>query len=82
MKNHIVHFLVLALILGIGAGAFFLVSGSNQMQLFIGIVTSLAYVVWGLLHHALQKDLHPKVVIEYVLISVIAVMLLVVMLGS
>ena len=82
MKIHALHFLVLALLLGAGAVAFFLVRGSDALQLFVGIVTAVAYVTWGLLHHALQKDLHPKVVIEYVLIGVISVVLLIVMLSS
>lgn len=82
MKTHILHFVVLALLLAAGAGAFFLVSGSDSMQLFVGIITAIAYVTWGLLHHALQNDLHPKVVIEYVLVGVISVVLLIVMLGS
>lgn len=82
MKTHILHFVVLACILAAGAIAFSLVSGSKSIQLFVGIVTAIAYIAWGLLHHALQKDLHPKVVIEYVLIGVISVVLLIVMLGS
>ena len=33
------------------------------------------YVLWGILHHFRSRSLHPKVVLEYFLISLIAVLL-------
>ena len=82
MKRHMFHFFILFVLLSVGTGAFFLADGNRQLQLFIGTMTSLTYVVWGMLHHAIQSDLHPKVVIEYVLIGVIAVVLLILLLGA
>ena len=76
MKQHYIHFIILAAMIGAGVLGFFFTQGNPGLQFFIGILTSLAYVAWGLLHHAIQKDLHPKVVIEYVLIGAIAVVLL------
>lgn len=76
MKQQHVHFIVLIGILITGATAYVMLIGNKEMQIFIGILTSLAYVVWGLLHHGFRGNLHPKVVIEYVLIAVIAVILI------
>lgn len=81
MKVHLFHFIVLLLILALGFGMFFVASGDTALQLVIGIVTSAAYVAWGIVHHALQGDLHRKVVVEYIIVGGIAVTLLFIVLG-
>lgn len=77
MKQSTLHFIVLVLILGGGVASFILLAGDVVAQQRIGIVTSVAYVVWGILHHAIEGDLHPKVVIEYVLVGAVAILVLV-----
>ena len=74
-KIHILHYLVLASILSGGVVAFFYAADSS-LQLIIGVVTSVAYVLWGIIHHTIQKDLHRRIVVEYILIGTIAVILL------
>ncbi len=81
MKTHIFHFLVLVIIIASGIGMFLLAKGNNALQLMIGVVTSVAYIAWGIIHHCLQGDLHRKVVIEYVFIGGIAITLLFIVLG-
>lgn len=81
MKIHILHFVVLLLILSTTVGMFFLAQGNTALQLMIGVVTSIAYIAWGIIHHAMQGDLYRKVVIEYVFIGGIAVILLFIVLG-
>lgn len=82
MKINILHSLVLVAMLALGVYTFFYVRPNTSMQLLIGIITSVAYVSWGLIHHALEKDLHAKVVVEYVLIGAIAIVLLVTIIGT
>jgi hypothetical protein len=77
----ILHYLVLLGILGGGIATFYFVRPDVTLQLITGIVTSAAYVCWGIIHHVIQKDLHQKIVIEYMLIGAIAVVLLVTILG-
>jgi hypothetical protein len=81
MKQSVIHFLVLIAILTAGVFTFIWVRPNIPLQLFIGITTAVAYVLWGIVHHAIQKDLHRKVVVEYLLIGAIAIVLLVTMLG-
>lgn len=81
MKVHILHFIVLLLILAAGVGMFFAAKGNTGIQLTIGVVTSIAYVAWGVIHHVMHGDLHRKVVIEYVFIGGIAITLLFIVLG-
>lgn len=77
MKPATLHFIVLALILVGGVVSFTTLAGDVVAQQWIGIATSVAYVVWGILHHAIEGDLHPKVVIEYVLVGAVAILVLV-----
>ncbi len=81
MKAHIFHFFILLLILAGGVGMFFIAQGNTGLQLVIGVVTSISYVAWGIIHHAIQGDLYRKVVIEYVFIGSIAIILLFIVLG-
>ncbi|MCX6792080.1 MAG: hypothetical protein NT149_03520 [Candidatus Gottesmanbacteria bacterium] len=81
MKQSVIHFLVLIAILVAGVLTFIAVRPNTTIQLFVGIITAVAYVLWGLTHHAIKKDLHQKVMVEYLLIGVIAIVLLVTMLG-
>jgi len=77
MKKHIlVQYIVLVLILLAGIISFYLVRGNPTLQFRIGIITSISYVVWGILHHTLENNLHKKIVVEYLLIGAIAIVLL------
>lgn len=70
------YFLVLFAVLSMGVAAFFAVAESRQSQLIIGFLTALSYAVWGVSYHQSQKDLHLKVVVEYLLIASVAFWLL------
>ncbi len=81
MKIHRLHFFILLIILTTGIGLFFYASGNRSLQLVAGITTALAYVAWGIIHHALQRDLYAKVVVEYMLMGLIAIVLLMTIFG-
>jgi len=80
-RIQLVHYFVLLGILGGGVGTFFFVRPNVTLQLLVGLVTALGYIFWGIIHHVIQKDLHHKIVLEYVLIGIIVVVLLVTILG-
>ncbi len=81
MKFHYLHFFILLMILGMGIGLFFYTQNNRSLQLVVGVSTAVAYVAWGLIHHALQRDLYPKVMVEYVLMGLIAILLLMTIFG-
>ena len=70
------HSVVLACILIGGIATFYFVRANSFLQLLVGIVTSVSYILWGIIYHAVQRDLHRKVVVEYILIGSIAIVLL------
>ncbi len=77
MKMHrILHGIVLLIILSGGALTFWYAKGNTSLQLAAGFATAVAYVAWGIIHHAMQGDLHRNVVVEYILIGLIAIVLL------
>ncbi len=76
MKLTYVNFVVLVVILASGIFTFWGAQNDKTIQLFVGVATAVAYVLWGMIYHALEGDLHMKVVIEYSLIGVIAIILL------
>jgi len=76
MKLKYVNFIVLAVILASGIFTFWTAQNDRTIQMFVGIATSITYVLWGMIYHALEGDLHLKVVIEYSLVGLIAVVLL------
>ena len=80
-KYYYLHFGVLIIILSLGISLFFYAQGNRSIQLAVGIATSLAYIAWGIIHHAMQRDLYPKVVVEYVLMGLIAILLLMTIFG-
>lgn len=73
---HIIHYLVLVVILGLAVVLFFLAAGNHQYQFKIAIITSTLYFIWGVIHHRLEGDLHPRIMVEYLLVALLAVILL------
>ncbi|MBI5619692.1 hypothetical protein HY950_01905 [Candidatus Gottesmanbacteria bacterium] len=74
MRSSWFHLLILIIILVLGTATFFMVGGNPTAQLATGIMVSVAYMIWGVLHHAIDGDLHLKIVIEYVLVGTIAIL--------
>lgn len=70
------HTLVLCIILGFSLLMFSLLQGKSDLQLVVGFIASLSYVMWGIIYHVIEHDLYPKVVVEYVLVATIGMALL------
>lgn len=71
MKKISNYYLVLLVILNFGALMFYLLRFNPVYQMWVMVLTSLAYVLWGMIHHFLEEDLHLKVILEYVLIAML-----------
>ncbi|MEK7565587.1 MAG: hypothetical protein AAB506_00905 [Patescibacteria group bacterium] len=73
-------FILLAIILSLGLYGLYYFRFLIQSQIIISLFLGLAYIFWGIFHHWCQKDLHPKVVLEYIAISVLVVFILIIFL--
>lgn len=68
ISEHSIYYISLIIILSLS----FLLAYSNSdrdFQIGIIIATTFFYVLWGILHHLMNHDLHTKIVIEYILIG-------------
>jgi len=75
-QNHFSHYLLLFIILSIGIGLFFYFTGLPSKQFYVVIALSVFYFVWGIVGHAQERDLHIKIVVEYALVAILAIILL------
>ena len=62
---HIYEYMILFLLVSTGFLSFLKVGGKPSLQLYTGMVTGVAYILWGIYHHYNNSDLNWKVVIEY-----------------
>ncbi len=63
------HYTPLFGILIVGFGAFWLFSYDRVFQIATAISTALAYVLWGIIHHYIHRDLNVSVIVEYLVIA-------------
>lgn len=68
ISEHTVYYISLVTILCLG---FLLAYTSTDRGFQIGVTisTTFFYVLWGIVHHLINHDLHAKIVIEYILIG-------------
>lgn len=63
------HYLPLFGLLASGVIGILFFSYDWRFQSGVAIATAAGYVVWGVVHHYLHRDLHLSVIIEYVVVA-------------
>jgi hypothetical protein len=68
ISGHTIYYVSLVTILSL---SFLLAytSSDRKFQLGVIVATTFFYVLWGIMHHLINHDLHTKIVIEYMLIG-------------
>lgn len=74
--NHITHYLVLFVGLFFFVSLFILFRHNSVLQMVMGISGSLFYMLWGVIHHALEGRLTKPVIAEYILFGLLVIILL------
>lgn len=74
-KRHPLHYFSLLCLELVGLWGIFWFSFQPLVQMSILIGMSAAYVVWGIVHHYEHKDLHVKIIFEYILYAVFAILI-------
>ncbi len=69
--GHSWYYFVELLVLLFGFGLLFVLGSNIQIQLTVLAIILATYIGLGVLHHKIHHDLHPKIVVEYILISVL-----------
>lgn len=76
MSKKIVFYLILLSGLILGLIGFFAFVGQPKLRTSTIILTALFYFSWGMVYHYQDKSLHPKVVLEYLLMAILGSVLL------
>lgn len=82
VKKHIIHYLVLFAILGLGLWGFWFFSYRAVAQIFIILAVAVLYVLWGMAHHYLENNLNFKIVVEYTAMAALASTVLIIMING
>jgi hypothetical protein len=72
-RTHVNHYAVLMAGIMLGLWALIRWRYIPQMQLWVILAMAAGYVLWGVFHHLLIKDLSVKIMLEYVLIAALFV---------
>lgn len=74
------HYFLLILILSIGLVSILTFRFHPPFAPLSIIITALAYVIWGIVHHALTRSLHRQVVLEYVSLALLGALIIYILL--
>lgn len=72
MKNlakHLPHYFTLFGLFFAGIAAFAFFSYDRVFQMIVSVAVAISYVVWGVIHHAIHRDLYFSVIIEYLAVA-------------
>lgn len=75
-KKHIPHYFSLIAIFFVGVMGFYLFSYDKTFQIGVAVALSSAYVSWGVIHHAIHKDISLSVVLEYVAVAILGLIMI------
>lgn len=67
--KHLQHYVPLVGMLVAGVIGFVVFSYDKTFQTVIVVSMAVGYVVWGLIHHHMHRDLHASVIVEYLAIA-------------
>lgn len=76
IREHLGHYLVLLFILSFGAFAFVYFQRFPQSQIVSLFLTASFYVLWGIIHHYLEGDLHLRIIFEYLAVALLGFLIL------
>jgi len=69
MNKDFKHFLALLTLLSLGLALFLFFNYHRQVQIGIVIVLGAAYVLWGIIHHSLKRELNLRIILEYLAVA-------------
>lgn len=69
--KHLSHSLTLVGILFVAFFGLIMFSYDKYFQLCISVAAASSYVVWGVVHHILDKDFHISILFEYLAVAIL-----------
>lgn len=70
-SRHLPHYLSLIGILFASLIGFYAFSYDKNFQAAVAIALAAGYVSWGIVHHAIHRDMYLDVVVEYLVFAIL-----------
>lgn len=67
--RHLSHYVVLLVLMVVGLVAASLTGRNTGSHTIVLASIAVAYFVWGVIHSALEGELHPEIIFEYLLFA-------------
>ena len=64
-------------ILSAGAIGFIIFSFDKAFQVALTVAMASGYVIWGIVHHHIHKDLYTPVILEYLAIAIFGAVMII-----
>ncbi len=74
--KHLSHYFSLITIFAAGIIGFYAFLYDRSFQLSVLIALALSYISWGIIHHTIHKDICLAIVMEYVVVSILGLVLI------
>lgn len=81
-KRHTLHYSILFLILAFGFLGFWYFSYNPLLKRSVILVMVASYLAWGIIHHLVERNLNFKIVVEYILVTILAATVLLLVIGG
>jgi hypothetical protein len=75
--SNLKHYLVLLTILAAGFALYWFFNFNREIQVWVTVGMGCSYVLWGLVHHALKRELYLKIILEYLLVAAFSCILII-----
>ncbi len=73
--KHAPHYLSLIAVITLGLVGFMVFKYDRAVQTAAIVATAVSYVIWGVVHHYIHKNLYLIVIIEYVLVAIVGLII-------
>jgi len=75
IHDHMLYYSMMIIFQILGFLLVYVASPNVSLQMEIVIINSGLYIFWASLHHYFHHDLHPKIVLEYVLVGFLGIIM-------
>ena len=75
--KHFSHCFSLIAIFIVGILGFYLFSYDKIFQIGVAVVLAVTYVLWGIIHHTIHKDIYFSVILEYIAVAVLGLIMVI-----
>ncbi len=69
IRTHLTYYVTMIILQAVGFLLVYFAAPNVSLQMDFVVLNSGIYILWASLHHYLHHELHPKIVLEYTLVS-------------